>query len=68
MKKDLKEAIKYHEFACDLKYGKGCFNLANFYELGTGVKQDDAKAKYYYGLDCDTGSKFSCEKYQKLSK
>ena len=43
-----------------------CYNLANHYFNGWGVRQDKSKALQYYKKACDLGNKDGCENYQRL--
>ena len=54
--KDLPQARKYFDLACDKYDYRACYNLAAMYGRGDGVKQDPVKAAYYY------------EKFQEASK
>ncbi|WP_334086822.1 SEL1-like repeat protein [Helicobacter typhlonius] len=45
---------------------KACFNLAEMFMEGKGVKKDRQKAMEYYGLSCDFGFQEGCDEYKAL--
>ena len=45
---------------CDEGYGKGCFNLANRFMHGRGVRKDRARAAALYTKACDEGIAQGC--------
>ncbi len=59
--KDYIQAKKYFEKACELKDGRGCFNLGRLYYYGEGVEKDLTKAAYFYSKACKLGSQEACE-------
>jgi TPR repeat protein len=47
---DIDKAIKYFDFAAQLGYTDGYFELGYFYHVGEKVEKDLNKAKYYYSM------------------
>ncbi|MGX3048564.1 hypothetical protein ACWIUH_12140 [Ursidibacter arcticus] len=43
-------------------------NLGGMYANGHGVRQDNRKAKYYFGLGCDNGNQLGCDNYRILNR
>lgn len=67
-KKDLSNAKKYYEKACDNKDGGGCYNLSIIYEHAQGVAQNIPLAKKYATLSCNYGFKAGCENLKALEQ
>lgn len=67
-KKDLNNAKKYYEKACDSKDGGGCYNLSIMYEHAQGIPQNIPLAKKYATLSCDYGFKAGCENLKALEQ
>ncbi|WRF70081.1 sel1 repeat family protein [Helicobacter pylori] len=59
-KQDFSKARKYFEKACDLKYGRGCFNLGRLYYYGEGVEKDFKKAFALFEKACDLNNSGGC--------
>jgi len=59
-REDWKEAKKYFTKSCNTFYGKGCFELAQLYAKGLGVKADPIQATQLYSKACDLDSNKGC--------
>jgi len=59
-KRDSVNTLKYLHKACDLNYGKGCYFLGTFYEIGEGTRKDYVKASRYYKKGCDLNNDVAC--------
>lgn len=51
--KNMQEAIKYYDIACNGGYSQSCFNLANIYEIGNEVEKDLTKSLIFYDRACE---------------
>lgn len=58
--KDYIQAKKYFEKACELKDGRGCFNLGRLYYYGEGVEKDFKKAFALFEKACDLNNGGGC--------
>lgn len=57
---DYVSAAKYYAKSCELKNAVGCYNLADMYERGEGVKKDAKKAMEFYKTACDNDHANAC--------
>jgi TPR repeat protein len=57
---DHAKAKTLYDKACKLKNGLGCFNLANVFRLGEGIKPDLKQAFTYFGKACGFGAVKGC--------
>lgn len=53
-------AAELYQKACDLQNMRGCRNLGNRYDLGTGVDEDDIKANALFEQACNGGDMGGC--------
>ena len=60
--KDLPNAAKHFEFACDGGVTAGCFNLGIMYDNGEGVPKDPVHAAALFKRACDRGMTRACER------
>jgi TPR repeat protein len=54
---EMAQIVHFYQLACDRDDGAGCLNLGNFYEHGTGVPKDSAKASILYKKGFDLSRK-----------
>ena len=56
--------ISVMQKACENKVAAACFHFAILYEQGSGVKQDNIKAKVYYLKACEYGYDKACKNFE----
>jgi hypothetical protein len=57
---DLKKSSSFYTRACDLNNPDGCYNIGNFYYVGTLNIVDEARARTLLAKACDGGSDEGC--------
>jgi serine/threonine protein kinase len=57
---DLKKSASFYTRACDLNNPDGCYNIGNFYYVGTLNIVDEARARPLLAKACDGGSDDGC--------
>ena len=60
--------MKYSTKACDGGIAEACFNLGISYYAGDGCRQNDSKAKEFFGKACDGGHADGCKEYAIMNK
>ena len=64
---DYMKASLLYQSGCDAMWGGACFELAEMYYKGQGLRQSKIDALKYYGRACDLKSQAACDVYAKLN-
>jgi TPR repeat protein len=63
---DDRKAARFFQLACDDEHEVGCYNLANAYATGQGVRLDYARATALFRRGCESGHEASCDASRRL--
>lgn len=66
IQQDYAEAAKWFRLAAEQNHSLALSHLADLYEKGEGVSQDNEEAIVLFGKSCELGNNYGCSKYKKL--
>ena len=60
------QAFRWYTQSAEQGYVDAQYNLALMYYNGEGIRQNNDKAKEWFGIACDSGNLTSCKEYKNL--